>query len=112
MKTYDKENPETIQALFDSIAKDYDRANSLMSFQLHHWWNRQLITATLQNNTHDSLCYADLCCGTGAIACNWLKRAPSKQKAYLIDFCQEMLAYARVKSLQMKLPLKHDINFL
>lgn len=111
--SYNKDNPESIQELFGSIAKDYDRTNALMSFQMHRYWNRRLILATLEANSQRPVrSYADLCSGTGVIACGWLQRATSHQKAYLIDFCQEMLHCAKEKAANLQLTDKHEIIYV
>lgn len=88
---YKKTSPETIQALFASIAHDYDKANTTFSFGLHKTWNRKLINA-LPEVDH----LLDLCAGTGEIALGYLAKHP-KAKATLLDFCPEMLAVAQKK---------------
>jgi demethylmenaquinone methyltransferase/2-methoxy-6-polyprenyl-1,4-benzoquinol methylase len=98
---YDKQNPETIQSMFGSIAKDYDRGNAILSFQMHKWWNSQLIKHVLTPTQPES--FLDLCAGTGDIALTYLNK---KQKAHdckgvLLDFCKEMLDIAQIKAQQM-----------
>src|SRR5437868_3242394 len=97
MSLYSKERPETLQSLFGSIAASYDKTNAILSFQQHRLWNKALIKNTMGNNQLP-VAMADLCCGTGAIAFTWLKSARQPHKAYLIDFCPEMLAYAKNKA--------------
>lgn len=109
MTDYRKSAPETIQEMFGSIAKSYDRTNALLSFQLHRYWNRFLVRETSLKN-HGIL--ADLCCGTGEIAFTWLKSAPKAQAAYLIDFCPEMLECAKLKAEKLQLELKHKLSYL
>lgn len=89
--TYKKSSPETIQALFATIARRYDLTNTLLTFGLHKRWNRRLIDA-LQGTTT----LLDLCAGTGEIAFGFLKQSPSS-KAILLDFCKEMLEVAEIK---------------
>lgn len=88
---YKQSAPETIQALFASIASHYDRANSTFSFGLHQYWNQQLIRAV-----GSSKCLLDLCAGTGEIAFGYLKKNPQAE-AILLDFCPEMLSVAQAK---------------
>lgn len=88
---YQKSAPETIQALFASIAQNYDRANTTFTFGLHKHWNRRLIKAMGHSQT-----LLDLCAGTGEIAFGFLKRNP-QARAILLDFCPEMLAIAHNK---------------
>lgn len=107
--TYNKQNPETIQNLFGDIAAEYDRTNSVLSFQLHKRWNAALVKAIVEGGVPRSL--LDLCCGTGEIAFTFLKNAPLRCQAFLLDFCEEMLQCARVKA-EDKLLLHHSIAYL
>lgn len=77
--------------MFASIAKNYDRANTLFSFGLHKRWNNKLI-----QSVQGARNLLDLCSGTGEIAFGFLKRNP-KSKAILLDFCHEMLQIAEKK---------------
>lgn len=112
MAQYDKQHPETIQKMFGSIAKSYDRTNAVLSFQLHRLWNRKLIQATVQRAAERPCAVADLCCGTGAITFPWLKAKNVQHKAYLIDFCPEMLECAKVKASALKLSPFHTIQYI
>jgi demethylmenaquinone methyltransferase / 2-methoxy-6-polyprenyl-1,4-benzoquinol methylase len=86
---YQKSYPETIQAMFASIAQHYDKANTIFTFGLHKKWNEKLI-----NEFVTAKCLLDLCAGTGEIAFGVLKRNPTAE-AILLDFCPEMLAIAQ-----------------
>lgn len=88
---YQKSAPETIQAMFASIAQNYDRGNTIFTFGLHKKWNQQLIE--LFSHTK---CLLDLCAGTGEIAFGFLKKKQHSE-AILLDFCAEMLAIAQKK---------------
>ncbi len=88
---YQKSVPETIQAMFASIAPNYDRANTTFSFGLHKKWNQKLI-----KSIGNPKLLLDLCAGTGEIAFGYLARQP-EAKAILLDFCPEMLAVAKSK---------------
>lgn len=87
---YNKSTPESIQEMFGSIAKDYDRANTLFSFGMHKLWNRKLIRSIGGQKL------LDLCAGTGEIAFGYLGKHP-KAKAILLDFCPQMLSVAKKK---------------
>lgn len=103
------QNPETIQNLFNQIASRYDRTNALLSFNFHRLWNRQLIKEVRQKSPHRSL--LDLCCGTGEIGFGLLKKERIPYKAYLLDFSEEMLHFARQKEKKLSLE-KHEINYI
>lgn len=109
MTVYNKDDPATIQALFSSIAKSYDRTNSLLSFRMHQLWNRRLIREVLQSqNPHEFL---DLCCGTGEIGLTYLKGCKTPTQAFLLDFCEEMLLVAQHKAKLLDLE-PHSISYL
>lgn len=107
---YNKNAPETIQSMFNSIAKDYDRTNAVLSFQLHKWWNRELVRIAVLPYSPDA--YLDLCCGTGDIAFTYLKKSPKPCQAYLLDFSDQMLSYAREKAGNLKLSSVHQLSYL
>lgn len=105
MTHYNKNQPDTIKKMFGSIATQYDKTNAILSFQMHRLWNRQLIKMMPSKMS----VLADLCCGTGEIAQGYLKNYPSPKKAYLIDFCPEMLACAQTKGLESG---RHQIDYI
>lgn len=109
MTEYSKSNPETIRKMFNSIARDYDRANAVLSFQMHRLWNRSLVKEAIEKSSPQTL--LDLCCGTGAIAFDYLKKADKPTKVYLLDFSEEMLLYAKQRA--SKEPFQsHAIDYL
>ena len=91
---YKKSAPETIQAMFASIAQNYDRTNTTFTFGLNKLWNQRLVHAL-----KGSQCLLDLCAGTGEIAFSFLKKNPQSE-AILLDFCPEMLEMAQKKGNQ------------
>lgn len=95
---YSKQNPETIQKMFASIAANYDRGNAFLSFNLHRYWNRKLVEKVMESPFSGSL--LDLCAGTGDIAAAFYKAAAKKMRPVqvtLLDFCQELLDIAKQK---------------
>lgn len=108
MATYNKSNPDTIRQLFNSIAKNYDRTNAVLSFCLHKQWNKALIDQVIvPKNPNDFL---DLCCGTGAIAFDYLRKTSIPVNTHMLDFSEQMLEYAKIKSAE--LDLKHPVSYL
>ncbi len=112
MTLYSKQNPETIQSMFGSIAKSYDRTNAILSFQMHRLWNRKLMQVIMKNRKEGSYIIADLCCGTGAIALPWTAAQKMAQKIYFVDFCAEMLEFAKEKACKLKLEKYHSLKFI
>ena len=97
---YDKQRPETIQSMFNNIARGYDRTNAIMSFMLHRWWNRQLIRQVKEDfiwPVERPLEYLDLCAGTGDITQAFLRSEERQAKATLLDFSHDMLGCAENK---------------
>ena len=88
--------------MFGSIAKQYDKTNAILSFNLHKSWNKQLLNS--RTSKDEGFSYLDLCCGTGEIGLNFLKNEEHCDEAYLLDFCEEMLFVAkeRARSLDLK----------
>jgi demethylmenaquinone methyltransferase/2-methoxy-6-polyprenyl-1,4-benzoquinol methylase len=97
MAPYNKNDPKSIQEMFGTIAKQYDRTNAVLSFQLHRRWNRALVSSVIrEGETQEVL--LDLCSGTGEIAFLAMKLCRGLSKIYLVDFCEEMLDCARQKA--------------
>lgn len=103
--TYSQQKPESIQALFNTIAKRYDRANSLMSFHMHALWNRKLAAAVLQDSPTAVI---DLCSGTGEIAFRMVEGAPIQ----LVDFSEKMLEVAKSYAKTLPEGLQEKLQFL
>ncbi len=108
MTEYSKEDPSSIQAMFGSIAKRYDKANAILSLQMHKHWNAKLVKAVSQGEITSFL---DLCCGTGDIAFELLKQQHHPRRAFLLDFCPEMLACAKEKAKLFRLD-HHFVTYI
>jgi demethylmenaquinone methyltransferase/2-methoxy-6-polyprenyl-1,4-benzoquinol methylase len=109
MSGYTKQDPQTIQTMFNSIAQHYDLANSVLSFRLHKRWNHYLVRQVMIPNY--SHAFLDLCCGTGDIAFDYLQTISTPCQAYLIDFCTNMLTCAKEKSSHLSLT-KHQLHYI
>lgn len=109
MSDYSKQNPQSIEFLFNHIADSYDRANSWMSWNLHKRWNEALCSKILQAG--EPACYLDLCSGTGEIAFRLLSNMQTNSEAFLLDFSENMLRCAQAKAANQRLA-KHKIHYL
>ncbi len=78
-----------VNALFDRIARRYDRVNDWQSFGLHRLWKRALLA---QARVQPGDAFLDLCCGTGDIALGLARRGA---KVTGLDFSEPMLEAAR-----------------
>jgi demethylmenaquinone methyltransferase / 2-methoxy-6-polyprenyl-1,4-benzoquinol methylase len=107
---YNKNEPETIKAMFGNIAKSYDRTNLVLSFQMNKWWNRQLVKKVVEPSNPDAL--LDLCCGTGEIAFTYLKHSKKPCNVHLLDFCNEMLICAKEKSQNLSFNYPHTLSYI
>jgi len=110
MPAYRKEDPHTIREMFGTIASNYDRTNAVLSFQLHKLWNRQLVNRI--TDRCDAASFLDLCCGTGDIAFDLLKKRNAPCHAYLVDFCPEMIECAKQKSRALVQNKTHEITYV
>ena len=100
MTTYQKQDPKSIQTLFQRIAPTYDLTNGILSFRLHKWWNRSLIKHCKQATkvpAETTPVYVDLCAGTGDISDLFLKKEARPFDVHLLDFCSGMLEVAKDK---------------
>jgi demethylmenaquinone methyltransferase / 2-methoxy-6-polyprenyl-1,4-benzoquinol methylase len=108
---YSKNSPQTIQSMFNSIAKRYDLTNTILSLSLHKRWNRSLARHVLQQKSSKHV-LLDLCSGTGDIAFDYLRMSTSSCHAHLIDFSSEMLEYAKRKALGFCLSPPHQLSYI
>lgn len=98
-----EKKPPFIKSLFNSISKDYDRLNNIMTFGLHKKIKKGVIA---ELNSVQPLKILDLCTGTGDLA-GMLKEKFPQAHITGVDFSPEMLNMARNK--WKKYP---DIEFL
>lgn len=106
---YQKDEPQTIQTLFNTIAPRYDLTNQVVSFSLHKYWNHALVKKILKDRSNTT--YLDLCAGTGDIAFDYLATKKNPCTAYLIDFSHEMLEQAKIKEKKLSFE-HHSIHYL
>jgi len=89
----DGNKPAYVKAMFDAIAGNYDRINSLLSFKRDRSWRR--FTASRAAMPHDGIAL-DVATGTGELAkCIAGKR--SDNRVIGVDFSPNMLELARCK---------------
>jgi demethylmenaquinone methyltransferase/2-methoxy-6-polyprenyl-1,4-benzoquinol methylase len=80
-----------VQALFDGIARRYDRINDVQCLGLHRLWKRRLLRGVAVRPGEDAL---DVCCGTGDVTFALARRGAA---ATGLDFSAPMLAVAAAR---------------
>lgn len=83
--------PEFIQKLFNSISKDYNKLNDIMSFGAHRLIKKNILKNA---NLLPAAKILDLCTGTGDIAGFLQKKYPDADITG-VDFSEKMLQIAR-----------------
>ncbi|HEX7292460.1 MAG TPA: bifunctional demethylmenaquinone methyltransferase/2-methoxy-6-polyprenyl-1,4-benzoquinol methylase UbiE [Conexibacter sp.] len=87
------EEPQ-VRAMFDRIARVYDRMNSVMTAGMHHRWRaRAADLAQLQPGARA----LDVACGTGDLAIELAGRVGPGGEVVACDFSEQMLELARRK---------------
>jgi len=88
------EEPQ-VRAMFDRIARVYDRMNSVMTAGMHHHWReRAADLAQLQPGARA----LDVACGTGDLALELARRVGPGGEVVACDFSEQMLELARAKA--------------
>lgn len=88
------EEPQ-VRAMFDRIARVYDRMNSVMTAGLHHQWRRRAVD--LAEVAHGDR-VVDVACGTGDLSLELARRVGAGGEVIGCDFSEQMLELARVKA--------------
>jgi demethylmenaquinone methyltransferase / 2-methoxy-6-polyprenyl-1,4-benzoquinol methylase len=88
------EEPQ-VRAMFDRIARVYDRMNSVMTAGMHHRWRERAADfAQLQPGARA----LDVACGTGDLALELAHRVGPGGEVVACDFSEQMLELARAKA--------------
>ena len=95
MKGAAPENAAFVRAMFGGVARRYDTANHLLSFQMDRWWRARTVRRVRHVLERPGARVLDLCCGTGdlLLALERGRGAP----VLGADFCHPMLVAARRK---------------
>ena len=84
-----------VRAMFDRIARVYDRMNSVMTAGMHHRWRRRAADLA-QVGPGDRV--LDVACGTGDLALELVGRVGAEGSVLGCDFSERMLELAREKA--------------
>ena len=88
-------DPETVRAMFGSIAHRYDRANTVLSGGIHHLWRRRLVR---WSGAREGERVLDCATGTGDLAIAFARAVGTSGEVIGTDFSAEMLAPAPGKA--------------
>lgn len=95
MANYSGPDPNKIRTMFASIARRYDRANTVLSGGVHHLWRRKAVRWSAVRPGDRVL---DCATGTGDLAIAFRKAVGDEGRVVGTDFVPEMLEFARVKA--------------
>ncbi|MBP1969612.1 demethylmenaquinone methyltransferase/2-methoxy-6-polyprenyl-1,4-benzoquinol methylase [Virgibacillus natechei] len=90
---------ERVHYVFEKIYKKYDSMNSIISFQRHKSWRKDVLKRMSVRKGSKAL---DVCCGTGDWAISLAEAAGTQGNVVGLDFSQNMLSVAKDK--------KEDLN--
>ena len=88
-------DPQAVRNLFDDVAPIYDHLNDLLSFGLHRFWKRQLLSWLSPRPGEKWL---DLCCGTGDLAMLLARKVYPNGMVLGLDSASKPLVLARKRS--------------
>ncbi|HEX2234097.1 MAG TPA: bifunctional demethylmenaquinone methyltransferase/2-methoxy-6-polyprenyl-1,4-benzoquinol methylase UbiE [Thermoleophilaceae bacterium] len=86
---------EQVRAMFDRIARVYDRMNSVMTAGMHHRWRERAADLARLRPGGSAL---DVACGTGDLAVALKRRVGEGGRVVGLDFSERMLELARAKA--------------
>ena len=87
-------SPRRIRRMFGGIARRYDLANRVLSFQIDRYWRRRTTRAARLAGDGPVL---DVCCGTGDLTFALRKQVSRDVPVIGTDFTPEMLHRARAR---------------
>ncbi|HWO75864.1 MAG TPA: demethylmenaquinone methyltransferase [Bacillus sp. (in: firmicutes)] len=85
---------ERVHKVFEKISDQYDRMNSVISFQQHIRWRKDTMNRL---NVFPGAKALDVCCGTGDWTISLAKAAGPTGKVIGLDFSENMLKVGREK---------------
>jgi demethylmenaquinone methyltransferase/2-methoxy-6-polyprenyl-1,4-benzoquinol methylase len=84
-------DPSIVKELFNKISPNYDRLNTIMSLGLHLYWRRH---AVAQAGLEPGATALDVCCGTGSITGELIKKIRPNGQVIGLDLTPGMLKIA------------------
>lgn len=97
---------ERVHHVFEKIYKKYDSLNSVISFQRHKSWRKNVMKQMSVKKGTNAL---DVCCGTGDWSFALAREVGKTGKVIGLDFSKNMLSVAKEKKVQASL---ENVNFI
>src|SRR5699024_8527232 len=104
---YGQSKEERVHHVFENIYKKYDKMNSIISFQKHKTWRKDVMKLMQVQEGASAL---DVCCGTGDWSIALAKAVGANGKVIGLDFSENMLLVAKEKKKQ--LPPNKRLQFI
>lgn len=98
---------DEVRRMFARITRRYDLGNDVLSFGAHRIWKRDLV---LQSTPGSGGAVIDLATGTGDIAARFADSVGTEGTVVGIDFCDDMIDYARVRPGNQKKQLRFEVG--
>lgn len=98
-------NPEKIHAMFSKVAKNYDKANTVLSAGIHHLWRKFVVQ---YSNAKSGDAVLDCATGTGDLAIEFKKAVGPQGSVIGTDFCEEMMIPAPGKAKALNLDIQFE----
>jgi len=100
----------TIKEMFSHAARNYDRLNHWLSFNMDKGWRRAMVKRAELGSMEGDVLLLDLCTGTGDVVFEFVRNRKFRGKAVGIDFAEPMLKIAREKAERMH--VEDKVTFL
>ncbi|HLQ73720.1 MAG TPA: demethylmenaquinone methyltransferase [Bacillota bacterium] len=91
---------ERVHHVFEKIYSNYDSMNSIISFQQHVLWRKDVMKHMNVSNGSHAL---DVCCGTGDWTVSLAKAVGTSGSVIGLDFSKNMLSVANEKKAEQQL---------
>lgn len=86
---------ENVEQMFDSIAKDYDRLNHIMSLDIDRTWRRRALKQIVEKGKKQEI--LDIACGTGDFSIAIARKSDHGTMIHGLDLSAGMLEVMRQK---------------
>lgn len=97
---------QAVHAMFSDIAASYDRANSILSFGIHHLWRKATVAAS---GVRAGSSVLDCATGTGDLALAFKRAVGATGRVVGTDFNADMLSYAPGKAQQRGIDVEFEV---